>query len=75
MSSDNFYLVRKRSDGKFAAVMGFASDDYTETDGPEIRPTDPAFDTALQALDWAFDQWSEYGADLHPECGELADLA
>lgn len=69
MSADNYYLIRKAPDGKFVAVMGFASD----PDEPKIDPEReyPTFDHPLDALMWAQEQSAEYGVSLHPECGNL----
>jgi hypothetical protein len=66
MSADNYWLVCKTSDGKFVAVMGFAS----EPAYPEVDPEKDyvEFDDPVDALNWAIDQRSEYGVSLHPEC-------
>lgn len=71
MSADNFYIIRKDQGGKYVPVMGFASadDDYDFV----IRPHDkPRFDTVREALDWAWDEYTEYGVTVHPECGDDA---
>jgi len=81
VSADNFYIIRKDQGGKYVPVMavgrrvaglgGFASadDDYDFV----IRPHDkPRFDTVREALDWAWDEYTEYGVTVHPECGDDA---
>lgn len=69
MSADNFYLIRKDHDhGKpvFVPVMGFASDD----EEPTIRGDEPAFPTVGQAFRWASKEYTEYGVQVHEECGD-----
>lgn len=72
MSSDNFYIIRRHPKGGFAAVMGFASD--IDDQGNEITPDVPAsaqsFSTLSDALNWAINEYSEYGVSVHEECTE-----
>jgi hypothetical protein len=69
LSADNFYLIRKDQAGKYVPVMGFASadDDYDFVINPGSTRR---FDTLGEALDWACDQYTEYGVSIHPECGD-----
>lgn len=64
MSADNFYLVRKHPSGGFAAVMGLASDE----NDPAATEYHGRFDTPEDALTFALDDYTEYGASIHPEC-------
>lgn len=65
VSADNYYLIRKREDGKFCAVMGFASDDHE----PTVEFRHKSFATVVEAVLWASDEYTEYGVRVHPECG------
>lgn len=69
MSADNYYMIRKHPNGKFVAVMGFASDSRE----PVVTADESykLFDDPVSALLWAHQQPSEYGASVHPECGNL----
>ena len=57
MSADNYYFIRPLPGGKFAATMGFASDERE----PKLRDSDPRFDTFGEALDFANGEYTEYG--------------
>lgn len=57
MSADNYYLVRKTPDGRYAVTLGFASD----CEDPLVRTNDPRFDTEVVAIEYAGEQASEYG--------------
>jgi len=72
MSADNFYVIRKDTNGKFVAAMGFASD-YVGNDEPgwglpDIEDNDPKFDSLDEALEFAVNQYSEYGVSVDREC-------
>ena len=66
MSADNYYVVRKDAYGFFVPVMGFASAD--EHYVPRVESRDKRFVTIKDALDWALNDYSEYGVSVHPEC-------
>ena len=70
MSADNFYIIRNHPKGGFAAVQGFASDtdDNDEQIYPEVSVNDREFRTISEALEFAMNEYSEYGVDIHPEC-------
>lgn len=58
MSADNYYVVAQHpKNGRWYALMGFASDDEFV---PNVHD-DWSFGTESEALNWAFDQYSEYG--------------
>lgn len=65
MSADNYYIIRKHPSGGFAAVMGFASDEIE----PQARERHQQFETVEDALRHAMDDYAEYGAGVHEECG------
>lgn len=67
MSADNYYIIRKDVHGLFVPVMGFASADE---DGyvPRIESRDARFTTLNEAIDYASNDYSEYGVSVHPEC-------
>lgn len=70
MSADNYYLIRRLPNGKFVPVMGFASVDET----PKVRMMDDYhFDSLEDAIEWASEQYSEYGVSVHPECWEKSN--
>lgn len=74
MSSDNFYVVRKHTDGGFTYVVGFASHDVDE-DGAfnldlPINQNSKQYKTFDEALTAALEDYSEYGVITHPECEE-----
>lgn len=64
MSADNLFYIRKCPDGRWAAQEDFAS-----TYGPPLplRVGDPLFDTMEDALDYAYEQYSEYGVSTGPD--------
>lgn len=65
MSADNYYLIRRHPLGGFTPVMGFASDeDHT----PSANAHHPQFPTAMDAVNAACREYSEYGVSVHPEC-------
>lgn len=66
MSSDNYYYVVKVPGG-FAALMGFASDDYLPTYQPG---RDTVFNTADDAMSYAEGSYAEYGAETSDEVEE-----
>ena len=70
MSADNYYIVRKHPNGGYAAVMGFASDVDGNDDPiiPEARKQDEQFTTVAEALNYAINEYSEYGVSVHDEC-------
>ena len=70
MSADNFYIVRRHPDGGYAAVMGFASDldEHGNEVIPEVSQRHPRFPTMFDALEWANNEYAEYGVSVHPEC-------
>jgi hypothetical protein len=65
MSADNFYIVRRHSDGGFTPVHGFASDDETPKVNPERNASFPTIDSAIESV---IDEYTEYGIRVHPEC-------
>lgn len=69
MSADDYFIVRKAPGGKFVALRGFSSDSGEPAlqDGTDYK----LFDSPIDALLWAQAQPSEYGASVHPECGNL----
>lgn len=67
MSADNYYIVRKDAYGFFVPVMGFASSDESGY-VPRVESRDKRFVTVKDALDWAYNKYSEYGVSVHPEC-------
>jgi hypothetical protein len=72
MSSDNFYVVRKHTEGGFTYVMGFASQDVDE-DGTfnldlPVNKNNKQYKTFDEALTAALEDYSEYGVVTHPEC-------
>lgn len=71
MSADNFYVIRFHPAGGYAAVMGFSSDD---NEVREARMSDRHFNDIDDALDWANEQYSEYGVSLHAEVRAQQEL-
>ena len=63
MSADNYYVIKRHPSGGYAACMGFASDD----EEPTVHPAQNSFPTPMEALIWANEQYSEYGASLDAE--------
>lgn len=66
MSADNFYLIRKDRQGYFVPVMGFASNDAR----PSIEEKDPRFIELVSALEFASNDYTEYGIRIDEECYE-----
>lgn len=64
MSADNYYLIRNHPAGGFAAVMGFASDEYE----PIAYHDHKSYATVDEALNYALSEYSEYGVSVHSEC-------
>lgn len=78
MSSDNYNVVRKNpATGKYVVIMAFASA-YEDSD--EMAFDVPIgenkfrweFNTLREAIDFANEDYTEYGVIVHPEC--LADI-
>jgi len=72
MSADNYTTVKfNPEDLKWYSLMGFMS---TLEDGIPALATEhtPRFDTYEQAVEYAFEDWSEYG--LIQEPAEIADV-
>lgn len=67
MSADNYYIIRKDVNGFYVPVMGFVS---SEEEGyvPRIDSRDVRFTTVSKALNYACEQYTEYGVQVHPEC-------
>jgi len=63
MSADNYFIVKKHPRGGYAAVMGFASDDWE----PTVHVDQPQYLTVEDALKSAMHLDSEYGVSVHPE--------
>jgi len=70
MSADNYYMIRKHPNGKYVALMGFASDPTEPTVEPDREYE--FFDDPMDAFFWAQGlEWPdapEYGVSIHPEC-------
>lgn len=62
----NYYLVRRDRQGFFVPVMGFVSDDAA----PIVRERHPRFEDIIEALQYADDDTTEYGVQIHQECYE-----
>lgn len=61
MSADNFYVIHDHPSGSgYCAVMGFASEEDDVTPNMDHR----RFDSVRQALEWAQDEYSEYGVSV-----------
>jgi hypothetical protein len=64
MSADNYYIIRKDRQGFFVPVMGFASNDAA----PNVRANSPRFHEFLSAIEFASQDYTEYGITVHDEC-------
>lgn len=64
MSSDNYWIIRRTANGKFAALMGFASDEVT----PKPQADSDEYGTPEQALKAVINDYAEYGHSIHEEC-------
>lgn len=64
MSADNYYMIRKDRQGFFVAVMGFASVEGS----PPIRANSPRFKELHSAMEFASNDYTEYGIRIHDEC-------
>lgn len=75
MSADNYYIIRKHPNGGYTPVMGFASDQYTDTHWcgevhPQADKHHTQYDTPTAALKSVIHEYAEYGHEIHPECEE-----
>ena len=68
MSSDDYYMIRKR-DGRYAVDMGFASDEDT----PEAGRDGIWFRRLGQAVAYARERHSEYGPYFDSDCQREID--
>lgn len=60
MSADNYYTIKRDESGKYVPAHGFMSaleDGYRA----EIYDHSPRFDTREEAVEYALNDWSEYG--------------
>ena len=77
MSADNYWVVRAVEGGRFAVVMGFASDDYDESGGyPAVGSSDRRFSSLDDALAWTLSDeagFTEYNTVVHPECLDVVE--
>lgn len=66
MSSDNGYIIRKHPSGGYAAVHYFASDDKERL----ATRDHTQYPTVAAAVSAKWDDWTEYGVNVHPEVYE-----
>jgi hypothetical protein len=64
MSADNYYMIRKDRQGFFVPVMGFASNDGP----PHVQANSPRFHELFAAMEFAAQDYTEYGIRVHDEC-------